>query len=245
VRFIFGFDAVAPLLKQAENLPRSAWQHLVRPPKYERRTQARSRPENVKDRIVKEREFEHIRLDSEDVAEFEYTPSSCKKSYRMVVCRKNLTIERGVKEIVDDIRYFFYITNERDSSPSQIVFEANDRCNQENLIAQLKGGVRSMKMPVNDLVSNWAYLVMAALAWNLKAWLALLLPASGRWSEKHRLEKKSVLKMEFKKFVNAFVHLPAQIVKTGRRIVYRLLSWNPLQHIFLRAVERFEHPLRC
>jgi hypothetical protein len=243
VKFIFGFDAVLPLKILAESLPESAWRRLVRPPKYEVKTEPRQRPENVKARIVKEREFRSIHLDSEDVAEFEYTPTHCKKSYRMVVCRKNLTIERGIKEIVDDIRYFFYIANDRDLSPDEVVFEANDRCNQENLIAQLKSGVRSMKMPVDTLISNWAYMVMASLAWSLKAWLALLLPAKGRWKEKYSEEKSTVLRMEFKKFVDAFVRVPAQIIKTGRKIVYRLLAWNPFQHIFLRAVEIFEHPL--
>jgi len=245
VKFIFGFDAVRPLLNIAAGLPESAWRRLVRPPKYEVKTEPRQRPENVKARIVKEREFRSIHLGSEDVAEFEYTPTHCKKPHRMVVCRKNLTIERGVKEIVDDIRYFFYITNERELSADETVFEANDRCNQENLIAQLKSGVRSMKMPVDNLVSNWAYMVMASLAWSLKAWLALLLPEKGRWLEKHREEKTTVLRMEFKKFIDSFVRIPTQIIKTGRRIVYRLLAWNPFQHIFLRAVEAFEHPLRC
>jgi len=245
VKFVFGFDAVHTLRARAESLPPSAWRRLVRPPKYEVKTEPRQRPENVKARIVKQREFRSIHLGSEDVAEFEYTPTCCKKSYRMVVCRKNLTIERGIKEIVDDIRYFFYITNEPDLSPAQTVFQANDRCNQENLIAQLKSGVRSMKMPVDNLVSNWAYMVMASLAWTLKAWLALLLPAQGRWREKHEAEKKTVLRMEFKRFVDTFLRIPAQIIKTGRRIVYRLLAWNPYQHVFLRAVEVFEHPLRC
>jgi hypothetical protein len=41
-----------------------------------------------------------------------------------------------------DYRYFRYLTNDRESSASEIVYEANDRCDQENLHAQLKGGVR-------------------------------------------------------------------------------------------------------
>ena len=53
------------------------------------------------------------------------------------------------------------------------------------------------------------------------------------------------MRMEFKKFVNAFVRIPALVVKTGRRIILRLLSWNPYQHVFLRALERIEYPLRC
>jgi hypothetical protein len=76
-----------------------------------------------------------------------------------------------------------------------------------------------MQMPVDPLVSNWAYMVMASLAWTLKAWFALLLPAHGRWKERHRSEKQSVLKMEFKRFVNVFVGVPCQVLRTGRRLV--------------------------
>src|SRR5947209_9249568 len=45
-----------------------------------------------------------------------------------------------------------------------------------NLIAQLHGGVRALRAPLGNLESNWAYMVMTALAWNLKAWWALTLP---------------------------------------------------------------------
>ncbi len=82
----------------------------------------------------------------------------------MVVIRKNISVERGEKVLFDDIRYFFYISNEWDLSDSWIVAGANDRCNQENLNEQLKNGVRAMRMPVDNLVSNWAYMVMVAQA---------------------------------------------------------------------------------
>ena len=108
--------------------------------------------------------------------------------------------------------------------------------------AQLKHGVHALQAPVDSLVSNWAYMVMAALAWNLKAWWALQLPESpGRWQKRHRDEKHTVLVMEFKTFVNAFIRLPCQIVRTGRQLIYRLLSWNPWQHLFFRTVAQ----LRC
>ena len=131
---------------------------------------------------------------------------------------------------------------------------ANGRCNQENLIEQLKNGVHAMRMPTGDLVSNWAYMVMASLAWTLKAWFALLLPEKGRWSAKYKREKSAVLRMEFKTFLNAFVRVPCQIVRAGRRLLFRLLSWNPWQHVLLRATDRLlllrtnddpPHPLRC
>jgi len=88
-------------------------------------------------------------------------------------------------------------------------------------------------------------MVMASLAWTLKAWFALLLPEGGRWAEKYIREKQAVLRMEFKTFLNAFMRVPCQIARTGRRIVYRLLSWNPWQAVFLRAVDSLRRPLRC
>ena len=183
-----------------------------------------------------------LRLQSEDVAEFDYQPLACRKSYRMVVVRKNITREKGEQALFDEVRYFFYITNEREGSADDIVFSANDRCNQENLIAQLKGGVRALQAPVDTLTSNGAYMVMTALAWNLKAWWALMLPESpGRWQERHQAQKQWVLRMEFRTFLNAFVLLPCQIVKTGRKLVYRLLSWNPHLPIFFRLI----NALRC
>ena len=127
----------------------------------------------------------------------------------------------------------------------EIVFSANDRCDQENLNAQLKNGVRALRMPVDNLVSNWAYMVMSSLAWTLKAWLALVLPERGRWKQRRKAEKRAILRMEFKTFVNAVMRLPCQIVRTSRRIVYRLLSWNPWQPVLLRAAEALRHPLRC
>jgi hypothetical protein len=241
VRFVFGIDAMPNLVTLAEGLPEGLWKPLHRPSKYEVRTEPRQRPENVKERIVQERGYKNVRLQSEQVAEFDYRPTKCGKTYRIVVLRKNLSVEQGRQRLFDEIRYFFYITNDRTSSRAQIVHLANERCNQENLIEQLKNGVQAMRMPVDSLVSNWAYMVMASLAWTLKAWFALLLPTSGRWADKYAAEKQSVLTLEFKRFRQAFIELPCQIVRTGRRIVYRLLSWNRWLPVFFRGVRA----LRC
>ena len=244
-RFIFGINAMPNLIEIADNLSESLWRPLLRPAKYEVKTQPRRRPVNIKEQIVIERQYENIRLRSEDVAEFAYRPTKCNKTYRIVVLRKNLSVERGEKVLFDDIRYFFYITNDHKSSSAEIVRGANQRCNQENLNEQLKNGVKAMRMPVDNLLSNWAYMVMASLAWTLKAWFALLLPEKGRWKEKYKSEKQAVLKMEFKKFRNAIIALPCQIIKTGRKIVYRLLSWNRWLVVFFRGLRLLRYPLRC
>ena len=237
VEFLFGLDKSAGRHVLADDLLNSAWSRLVRPPRYQAAT-TRARPENVKEQIVIAREFKNIRLVSEDVAECEYRPTACKKSYRLIIVRKNLEVDQGQQRLFNDYCYFFYITNIRDTPPAALVLEANNRCNQENLLSQLKNGVRALHAPVNTLVANWAYMVMAALAWNLKAWAALWLPEPpGRSAEKHRAEKQRVLRMEFKTFVNYFLRLPTQIVMQGRRLVYRILGWNPCLGIFFRLTD--------
>lgn len=237
VKFIFGYDAAPGLKARAGNLPESSWSELHRPPRYEVETEPRARPANIRDQIVRERGYKNIRLNSEWVAEFDYSPNACGRTYRMVVVRKNITVERGETALFDEVRYRFYIANEREVTKYEVVHLANARCDQENLISNLKTGVCALKMPTGSLESNWAYMVMAALAWSLKAWFALLLPESGPWSAKHATEKATVLRMEFKAFLNHFIRMPCQLVLTGRRIVYRLLAWNPWLHVFLRGVQ--------
>ena len=245
VRFVFGYDARANVIGCADALPAGAWTPLVRRTPYEVATEPRARPVNVKAATIVAREFETLRLEAEAVAEFPYQPTACSTPYRMVVVRKNISVARGEHRLIDQIRYFFYLTNDRQTVASALVFLANDRCNQENLIDQLKHGVGSMRMPVDTLLSNWAYMVMTALAWTLKAWFALRLPETGRWAPRYAAEKAAVLRMEFKAFLHAFMLIPVQVVRTSRRIVFRLLAWNPWQAIFLRGFDHLRAPLRA
>ena len=163
------------------------------------------------------------------MAELSYQPGACDKPYVIVVLRKHLVWERGGQVIDEETRYFFYITNQWAWSCAQVVYFADDRCNQENLVEQLKNGVRALHAPVNTLESNWAYMVIAALAWNMKAWLALLQPRSE--------QRQQLLTMEFRKFLDEVVLLPCQIIRTGRCLLYRLLQWNPWVDMLCRVSE--------
>ncbi|HEX2476793.1 MAG TPA: IS1380 family transposase, partial [Lacipirellulaceae bacterium] len=163
VTFIFGLDACVSLQVDADFLPPAAWKPLERPAKYTVKTRPRAHPRNVKQPIVVERGFKDIRLVDEGVAEMKYKPVACKKEYRLVVVRKNLSIEQSGERLFDDYRYFFYITNDWDSAREEIVFSANDRCDQENLHAQLQGGVRALYAPVDTLLANWAWMVTTSL----------------------------------------------------------------------------------
>jgi hypothetical protein len=244
IRFIFGYDAKAKLIDMAEQLPEMAWKTLHRRRPSEPATGTRRRTPNVKDERVRAHEFETLRLHSEEVAEFNYRPVACRKEYRMVVVRKNISREKGELRLFDEIRYLFYITNEWVDEAEAIVLGpdgANGRCNQENLIQQMHAGVPALQAPVDTLLSNWAYMVMTGLARNLKAWAALVLPETGRWAATYRAEKLWLLAIEFKTFINALVAIPCQIVRQARCIVYRVLAYNPYQPLFFRLLD----VLRC
>ena len=95
------------------------------------------------------------------------------------------------------------------------------------MIEQLKNGVQALRMPADTLVANWTYLVIAAQAWNLKVWLGLLLPA--------RLGARRLIRMEFRSFVTRVIGLPCQIVTTGRRLLYRLLTVNDWTRLLIEG----------
>lgn len=237
VCFVFGVDASKPMRNRAEGQPEALYEELVRRAERLIKTQPRRHPDNVKERIVEQRGYKNFRLNSEEVVEFEYKPTKCKRSYRVIALRKNITAASGELALFDEIRYFFYISNDRTMTPAEVVFEANQRCNQENLIEQLKNGVRALHAPVNTLNANWAYMVSASLAWSIKAWAALMLSCSPRWRTLHVRQQQIVLRMDFRTFINGFINVPAQIVRTGRRTIYRLLAYNPFQHLFFRLLD--------
>jgi len=225
VRFVFGMDAMKNLVDIADGLKEQRWEPLVRRAKHACKGNRRQRRENVKARIVKEKGYKNIRLNSEEVAEFSYRPGKCAHDYRVVVVRKNLSIEKGEDVLFDDIRYFFYITNDTKMTARQVVRFINGRCDHENDIEQLKNGINAMRMPSGDLYSNGAYMVMAALAWNLKAWYGILMPDKKTGTE--------VVRMEFPRFLNGFMALPAQVLSQARQIKLRVLAWTPYLEAFL------------
>jgi len=221
VDFIFGTDNIEALRTRAEALEEACWERLERKPKYETLTdQTRERfQENEKQRIVKEREFVNLKLNFEDVAEFEYQPGNCQRSYRVVALRKDITKMKGELALFPEIRYFFYITTRTDLTPAEVVACANERCDQENVIEQLKNGVNAMRVPMYDLLSNWAYMVMASLAWNIKAWFAMMMHLKN--------DRRTYIHMEFRRFLNSIILIPCRVVRRARSIVIRIIGYQP------------------
>jgi hypothetical protein len=237
VRFVFGYDANPAFVDRAGNLPDGEYLELVRKANQAFVKQPRAKQPRIKEEIVRQRGYLNQRLLAEDTAEFEHRPSKAKGTYRIVVLRKLIVEESGQRSLGTSYRYFFYVTDDWKLSQQQVVAEANGRCNQENLLDQLKNGVRALHAPINTLDANWAYMVMASLAWTLKAWFALLLPAAPRWRKQHEQDRQLVLRMEFRSFLQHFILIPAQILRSGRRLIYRLLAWRPHLPILFRLLD--------
>jgi hypothetical protein len=134
---------------------------------------------------------------------------------------------------------------QRDAAPREVVGESNQRCDQENIISQLKQR-GALAAPLSDLVSNGAYLVMAALAWNLKSWRGLSLteqcPPPAK--EKRQADKRRLVRMDFSTFRQTLIDIPAQILTRGRQLIYRLLSWTPALEGLFRIQACVSVPLR-
>jgi hypothetical protein len=237
VRFVFGYNAWATMVERAGAVPDELYHELVARAERAIKTAPRTKSVKVKDAIVRDRRYKVLRQKAEDVVSFSYRPAKCTRDYRVVALRKDLSVERGDDVLFSEYRYFFYITNDRDMSNDQVVGHARQRCNQENLIAQLKGQVRALHAPLNTLVANWAYMAMASLAWSIKAWCALLLPISPRWATQHHEQRRRLLTMDFRTFLATFIDIPCQVIKGARQVRWRILAWNAWLGAFFRLLD--------
>lgn len=233
VEFVFGVPAHRTLVGIAEGLEERVWRHLERKGRPAGACRRGARKPRVKKRIIEERGYKNLELEKEEYAEFSYRPVKCSRDYRVVVLRKTIKVKQGQALLLPEVRYHFYITNvpKTELSARQVIREANDRCNQENLIEQTKNGVHAMRMPCDTLLANDAYMVIACLAWNLKAWIAQLWP--------NRVQGEELKRMEFRRFVASVIAIPCQVVRTGRRIVHRFLAYSTWLEPLLRAHGRF------
>ncbi len=232
VDFVFGIDAHPSFVRRAKALENEAWKPFERPS--QQSATRRRRAPNVRREVVVQKGYRNLTLEEEQLAEMDYRPRKSQKTYRMIVLRKKIRVTEGQLRLEDEVRYFFYVTNVSKSrlSTRAVVRENNARCQQENVIEQLKNGVQATRLPVREFYANWTYLVIAALAWNIKAWAGLLLP--------EEMGARTLLRMEFRRFLNEIVKLPAQILTSGRQLVFRLLEVNRWATLLLEGTQRLK-----
>lgn len=249
VEFVFGVDAMPNLVEIAKNLAEGAWKPRRRHAAKKPSANPRTKRDRCKETIVVENGYLNKKLAGERIAEFDYQPGKCDRTYRVVVLHKEVHLTRGEQRLFDKEEpvYFFYITNATKSSKStrQVVVDANARCNQENHIAQLKQC--ALAAPLHDLASNWAYMVIASLAWNLKIWAGLIIKPSGTAKQKAQQAaiKTKLIHMDFTTFRDRILMVPAQIIRRSRSLIYRLLSYRPSVDALLLIHKNIRRPLRC
>lgn len=236
VRFVFGYDANPSFVDRAESLHPGDYADLVRKAQQKFADQRTKQP-RVKEELIRERGYLNKRLVAEDTAEFEHRPARAERTYRIVVLRKLIEEERGQLSVGTNFRFFFYVTNDHHLTQDQVIAEANGRCDQENTIEQLKNGVRALHAPLNTLEANWAYMVIASLAWSIKAWCSLLLPVAPRLRKQHQAERLQLLRMDFRSFVQRLILIPAQLIRRSRRLIFRLLAWRPELPVLFRLLD--------
>jgi hypothetical protein len=111
IKFVFGMDAHPKVVQLAQALPEEAWKPLERLPRYEIATEPRRKAPRTKETIVRFKGYLNKKLVGESVAQFDYQPNKCGRAYRLVVVRKNISIQKGEAVLFEDIKYLFYITN--------------------------------------------------------------------------------------------------------------------------------------
>ena len=233
VEFVFGLPAHPKLVRFADGLQTSEWRPLRRDGRSTRCRRGEWKP-RIKKAIIEKRGYKNLKLECEDYAEFDYQPTKCSRQYRVVALRKTITVTQGQDLLIPEVRYHFYITNlpKSELSSRAVIREANERCNQENLIEQTKNGVHAMRVPCDTLLANDAYMVIACLAWNIKAWMAQLWP--------DREQGKDLRRMEFRRFVASVIAIPCQVVRTGRQIAHRFLAYSSWLEAIFRAHTKFK-----
>lgn len=252
ITFVFGYDASEAVISHMEAFPEGDWDTLIRKIDSDESKKRRSKPENIKQERVQAREYEKQVLVDEEYFNFPYKPGACDQEYNMVAVKKHIEIYKGSVLDRKVIRHFFYIENDNDPNPLNIIKHSNDRCNQENTIGDHKKGVKAFKTPMNTLEANWVWMICCSLAWSLKTWMALYLSIEkdddqdektfSLWPEKSKKPSDSelIMKMEFKQFLQYFMRIPARIIETAKGMTYELLAWNKHLPAFIRLTHALE-----
>jgi hypothetical protein len=216
------FAALADALKERCWSPFRA----TEAPASERR--ARRRRRDLRRRQARVRGMRDLRLQKQWIAEIPYTPARSERPYRLIIRRQRIEESRQ-GELFELWRYRYVLTNLPTSvSTEEVVRLTYRRCDQENVIEQLQNGVAAMRMPTGGFLANWAYLVCARLAHNMKSWLAMLaLPLE-------------VMRWEWKRFRKAFVYVAARIVRSGRQNLLRLADSHRFATTLQRAIVRLQ-----
>ena len=153
-------------------------------------------------------------------AEFSYQPTNWSRSFRMLV--KRTPFYEKDQLVIGRHFYTAVITNRRGAGSSLIRFHLR-RGGIENYIEEFKNGVGARIFPTGRFMANWAWLVIAQLAYNLVQWFKLLvLPAA-----EHSFQMKRLRLYWFT--------VAARVIRSGRRVTLALARGPTAADRFERA----------
>lgn len=172
----------------------------------------RKKHKNIKRKVLlkkqKEKKKKYTYEVCEQWAEFDYQPDSWVKPYRFVVKRK-LKRKLGTQSDMFDFYEYEVVASDSDL-PAHILLQSyNNRAGQENLIEDFKNGLKARRVPCESFHANWAYLIIAGLAWNIKIWMSYL------------FYKNNNHHVEWRTFLLKWILIPGIIVKRSRGIILR------------------------
>jgi len=221
--------------KLVEAIAESAWKPF-RTRAHRERVERRKHPSyasrrkkpNRRRRRARARGFTEKQLVKQWVTEVALTDPDG-KPYRLVIRRQLIEHREGQRMLFDEYRYRYIVTSLPASVSTQDAVDLTyERCDQENVIEQLGSGLAAWRMPVAEFDGNSAWLEIARLAWNLGKWIALLaLPTE-------------VVRWEWKRFRQAFVHVAAQVIRRSRQIVLRFSAAHRWYQLLVAAHQRLQ-----
>jgi len=206
----------------AESIPRREWRG------FETRAQrvqversrkegyrSRRKKKNLRRKRARERGYKDLRLQRQSLAECPLVMGKkAVENGRLVIRRQRIEVWKEQRRLFPETRYRYVSTNlpPRTWPAWKVVDMTYLRCDQENIIEQMKNGLAIWRMPVAEEHGNAAWLEIGRLAWNLGKWISqMALP-------------EEVVRWEWKRFRQAFVTVPARIIKTGRQIFIRFFD---------------------
>ena len=233
VEFIFGVDQMPNLVATRRFPGKTAWRPLRR----RSGRNPRRQPSGDAGRITSRRSLSK-RNTKTNGSSRNGSPSSITsrasvlERIELIAVRKEIEITKGQQKLFDDTPYLFYITNASRSEKSdrQVVFAANDRCDQENTISQMKA-CGALTAPVGQSRQQLgvhgdriACLVLEDLVGldDSTAW------GQSKAKKAEAETKRRVIRMDFKTFCQTLMQVPAQIISRSRQLVYRLLSYRQI-----------------
>jgi hypothetical protein len=211
----------------AEDAGENEWKLLKRNPASDSQKK-RKRKKNLRRTTARRRGKRDLKLLREEVAEAFYQPFRSEFDYRLIMIRKRVE-ESYQGQLFTHYRYRFILSNLPEKvSPAEVVRLTYQRCDQENVIEQLKNGISGMRMPTGSFAANAAYLICARLAHNLKSWLCMLaLP-------------KEVIRWKWKRFRLAYVYLSARVIRKARQTIIRISNAHRFSTQIIHALGRLQ-----